>query len=193
MRPLVFLGVALLAGVVAGTGVCGQPEGENLLAPMPAGFKVGASNRQPRQLLVEYVPAGETVQDWSRMITTQILFGVRKADPDALAGNMAGGWTRACPGGDARKVHAGAENGYAVSIWMFLCPQNPATGKPETMWMKVISGADSLYGVQYAYRSEATEAIVPPTMAYLKRVMVCDTRSAESKCPDLGGNSTGKP
>ena len=144
-------------------------------------------------LFVEYVPVGETVQDWSRMVTHQILFGVHKADPDSLPRNMAAGWIASCPGGGAQKVHAGVERGYAVSIWMFLCPLNPATQRPENAWMKVISGDDSLYAVQYAHRSEATPAIVPPTMAYLQRIALCDTRKVEAKCPDMGDGSARKP
>ena len=154
---------------------------------MPKGFKVGAAGRRPNSQLVEYVPTGETVEAWSRLITQQIFYGARAMDPDALPNSMTGGWSRACPGGAARKVHAGVENSYPVSIWMFLCPLNPATRKPESMWIKVISGADSLYSVQYAYRSAATAEMVSPTMSYLKSVTVCDTRRGDAKCPEVGG------
>ncbi len=187
MRLGSFFAAVLLAGTLTQPASAQPLQAENLLVPMPKGFKVGAAGRRPNAQIVEYVPADETVESWSRMVTQQIFYGARGIDPDALPNSMTGGWAQACPGGTARKVHAGAENSYPVSIWMFLCPLNPATQKPENMWIKVISGADSLYSVQYAYRSAATAEMVPPTMSYLKSVTVCDTRRTDAKCPEVSG------
>lgn len=156
---------------------------ENLLAPMPNGFKVGYSTRQGGQFIAELVPQAESVQDWSQMVTEQIVFGARNVDPDMLPQGIAANWPKACPGGEARKLAATTENGFPVSLWQFVCPLNPASGKPETMWMKVISGADSLYSVQYAYRKPAAADLIPPTLAYLKRVVACDTRRPDRPCP----------
>ena len=69
-----------------------------------------------------------------------------------------------------------AQGGYGafVSEWVI-----------DKATLKVISGQDSLYQVQYAYRRLATNEMIPPTMAYLKRVAVCDTRRADRACPKV--------
>lgn len=121
------------------------------------------------------------------MLTEQVVYGVKSIDPDTLPNTMSAGWRAACPGGEARKIHQGLEGAYPVSIWMFLCPRNPAIRAPENMWMKIISGQDKLYAVQLAHRRDATPDIVMATMKVLRSVTVCDDR----KTP--GGCAPGKP
>lgn len=158
---------------------------ENILLPQPDGFKVGSHGRQAQMEATEYVPTGETVEDWSRMITEQIFFGRRNVDPDDLPNFMAKSWGAVCPGGVAERTGRTSENGYPVATWQFRCPMNPQTHKPETMWMKVISGADALYSVQYAYRRAPSDDLAGPATAYLNRVKVCDTRDPAHPCPAL--------
>ena len=173
----------LLALALAAVAPAAAIEGENLLAPMPDDFKVGYHDANDSEAMAEYVPDAETVDNWSRMVTVQIFHKLKGADADVFAGNLAKGWRGACPGGDGRKLTSGVENGYAFSLWAFECPLNPETGKPETMWLKATSGADSLYGVQYAYRSAANEARAAAALSYLKAVSVCDKRHIERPCP----------
>lgn len=177
--------LSALAFLPAKTALAGPLSGENMLAPLPKGFKVGASSHPKGMLIVEYVPRDETVQNWSRIVTQQIVFGASKADPDALPRSMAPGWAGSCPGGSSRKILGQVEGGYPISIWMFLCPLNPATRRPESMWMKMISGADSLYSVQYAFKEAASPELILPAMAYLRSVTVCDTRREDAKCPTV--------
>ena len=157
---------------------------ENLLTPLPDGFRIGFHEANARQSIAEYVPKDETVDDWSRMVTVQIFYGVKNFDPDAFAGNLGKKWASACPGGGARKITAGVENGYPFSLWMVDCPLNPQTRKPETMWLKAMSGADALYSVQYAYRRAPDKELIGPAMDYLKRISVCDARRADRPCPE---------
>jgi hypothetical protein len=176
-------GAILAVGALLAAAPSPNPKGEFLVTPIPEGFKLGAMDRTPKLQVTEYIPVGETVENWSRIVTEMINQGVPNADPDGLPTVMSKGWTQKCPGGSARKVVGNVENGYRASIWMFLCPSAPGTNKPESMWIKVISGSDRLYSVQYAYRSPPTREMLAPTMGYLKGVFVCDTRRADRPCP----------
>lgn len=160
-------------------------EDENILMPLAEGFKVGSRGRQGQLDGTEYVPAGETVQDWSRMITLQIFHGQRSVDPDNLPNAIARSWAQACPGGVGERTGRTTENGYAVANWAFHCPMNLQTHKPENMWTKVISGEDALYSVQYAYRRALADDLAGPALGYLKSVTVCDTRGSAHPCPSL--------
>jgi hypothetical protein len=156
---------------------------ETLLTPLPTGFKVGFSTEKGRMTMQEFVPAGETVDAWSSMVTVQVFHGMTNADPDGFAGALGERWKSACPDGSAQKLQSGVENKYPYSLWMFTCPLNPGTRQPENMWQKVIRGADSLYSVQYAYRREVTKELIVPAMEYLRKVAVCDNRHADRACP----------
>jgi hypothetical protein len=158
-------------------------QNENLLAPLPSGFKIGFATERGRMTMSEFVPTSDTVDAWSSMITVQIFHGMANADPDAFANALASRWKSACAGGDAQKIRSGMENGYPVSLWMFACPLNPGTKQPENMWLKVISGSDSLYSVQYGYRRALDKDLIGPAMDYLRQVAVCDTRRADRPCP----------
>ena len=180
MFKKLFLVVALLAAVlVGGPALAGKLTGENLLTPLPSGFKLGFSQGGD---FMEYVPEGETVRDWSQMLTVSVYRG-KSLDPDEYSKNLAAGWSKACPGGEATKVTSGTENHYAFALWLYACPLNPETGKPETMTMKSIRGADSFYIVQYAHRKAADQTTVTPEAKYLRGVMVCDTRKSDRQCP----------
>jgi len=146
------------------------PQGENLVVDIPQEFQLGDQGQQgPGADIAEYIPKGETVDDWSRMITVQVFHNLKAFDPNRF--------------GEALK--SGRENGYAFSLWLYTCPLNPKTGKPETLFDEVISGADSLYSVQYALRSALKPDLMPPITAYLSGVRVCDSRLPDRPCPTM--------
>ena len=158
-------------------------ENENLISPMPNGFKIGYSSNQGQMMVSEFVPNSETVDNWSTMITVQVFHGLGKVPADDFAGRILSLWKPACPGGDGTKIKSDIENGYSFSLWLLTCPLNPKTAKPENMWLKVIQGRDSLYAVQYAYRKELVKELIGPATNYLKGAMVCDTRLMDRVCP----------
>ena len=171
---------ALVIGLSAGQASAGL-DAENVLTPLPSGFKIGAQGRTATGSMSEYIPQAETVQDWSTMVTVMIMH--IKTAPDQFATGMFENVKGGCPGIQTQKVTEGTENGYAFSLWLADCPLNPATGKPESFFMKVVAGNDALYNVQYAYRQDMTKALMVPAMTYLKQVKVCDTRDASHPCP----------
>ncbi len=153
------------------------------LTGMPPGAPALHKDNFGRITMSLYVPKEETVDDWSRMITVQMFHGMKSDNPDTLAMALGKWWKTICPDGDAQKNKGGAENGYSFSIWMFTCSLNPQTKKPENMWLKVISGEDALYSVQYTHRRELSKEIIEQAREYLRYVVVCDTRRADRPCP----------
>ena len=174
---------ATLVASLSCSGAHAQLRDENLLVLVPHEFKQGWQGGNGSMNMTEFVPVAESVDEWSRMITQQVFHGRTNDPPDGLPTAMGAGWKAGCPGGSSRKLSQDAENGYPSAIWVFTCPRNPQTGKPENAWIKVISGSDSLYSVQYAVRRDATDDITRAALAYLQRVSACDTRRADRPCP----------
>ena len=169
--------------LLAGSGPAPALENENLLAPLPAGFKIGHQTRKGQAIMSEFIPAAETVENWSRMVTVQIFLGRADLEPGAFASRLAEAWKTACPGGKAKQQTQGVDGAYPTSLWLYVCPRLAATGKPETMWLKAIRGRDSFYAVQYAARGGDGPELAADAISYLRSVKACDTRWRDAACP----------
>ncbi len=156
--------------------------GENFFAPLPDGFKMGAQNGQGRMAQMEFVPAAETVTDWTVMVTVTTVKGQTPVTPEAFSQGMAGGFQRVCAHGEGHKTGEGAINGYGYTEWMLTCDLNPQTGKPEFLVMRTFQGADAFFNVQYAFRAVPTDDRVSQASAYLATLWACDTRLPDRPC-----------
>ena len=141
--------VFMVLVALTGTAVAG----ELLSGHGQAGFKLGYAATNAEQSIREFVPAGESVQDWSRMITDQRFTDRAKVfRPEAFAAVVAKGLRAGCPGGKAGKIVRFKIAGHAAARMRADCPRNPATGKPETFIMLVIAGSRDLHSRQVAWR-----------------------------------------
>jgi len=183
MRHAGWLALVTVVALASGSAVADSLKDENLLVGMPDGFVVGDQDRDGQMDMAEWIPKGETLDEWSRMVTIQIAHALGGVEPEALPESIAEGWTSACPHSAVTKILSAEENGYPMTVWSFACPLNPATGKPENMWIKTISGRDALYSVQYAYRHVLDDTLEKPALSYLAAVKVCDTRRSDRACP----------
>lgn len=175
--------LALLLAAAA-TAASGQAvtDGENLVFAPPQDFRVGYTSSHDNRVMTEYVPAGQSVDDWAQMVTVQIFHGAT-VEPAGFLQKVGSLYMGDCPGTSAKGIFTGQSNGYVVSMLLLRCPNNPKTGKPETTAFRVIKGRDALYSVQHAWRALASDQEVEVAMHALGTVTVCDTRRAEHACP----------
>lgn len=158
-------------------------ENENLLAFLPVGFKVDYQAEQGNQSITEMVPEGESVEEWTTMVTVQLYLGETNTTPQQAQETLTASWFAACENSETYPVAEGVENGYNFVLWQLYCPVNPATQKVEYTYLKAIEGNDSFYLVQVAFRYVPTEADITQWMNYLREVRVCDSRLPEQACP----------
>jgi hypothetical protein len=153
----------------------GAQEGERLVWPAAHGFVVGHHQETPQASIEEQVPKGETVENWTRMIT-RISRG--PIDPMQFAVRMAASWRQACTGAKASDPVAGPR-GVDIRID---CPRNPQTGKPETMFQRTVAGGGRLYILQVAFRSVPGAEQAAWARAQLDRATLCRADSKEATC-----------
>jgi hypothetical protein len=167
-------------------GALGQSliDAENLLFSPPKDFKIGYQATRDKQLITEWVPAAETVEDWTQMLTVQIFRGAT-VDAATFLQVVGKRYMNDCPGTTAKGIFTGQVNGYVVSMLLLKCPKNPGTGRPETTAFRVIKGKDALYSVQRAWRAVPSDQEVDDVMHALGKVTVCDTRAPEHPCPSF--------
>lgn len=156
---------------------------ESLTAPPLPGFVVGYSAANAEQSIREEVPQGETVQAWTRMITTQKFAGVaERLTPADYLGIVAEALPRSCPGGKTTPVGTLTVLGRSAARIRADCPLLAATGKPETFFMLAIAGASDMHVKQVAFRrlpSRADEAFVAE---FLSGVRLCGGTGRQTGC-----------
>jgi hypothetical protein len=101
MRAVVFCLAAVLSFASAPSHA--QLKGENLLVALPQGFKVGFQDSRNGMNMQEWVPANETVQNWTEMVTVQVFLKRSDLDPVQFLATMAQQWAGRLQGqhGDA--------------------------------------------------------------------------------------------
>ena len=124
---------------------------------MPANFAAVSESTRDTFYIREAVLKGETVKQWSQMITITGAKGQAEADtfsPQGLAGVIAGGFKRACPdsfvaqGLGATKF--GAHEAYAAVAG---CGKVGADGHSETALIIAVKGSSDAYTIQWAERT----------------------------------------
>jgi hypothetical protein len=179
-RIACFLTLILVASTAA--PALAEPIGETLIVGPPPGYKIALRDNKNGQTTTEWVPAAETVNDWSEMVTVQI-FHELNTTPNSFMFNVERHWRAACPNAeDVEPIAKGLENGYPAQVWILHCPHNPSTNRPETTWFKAIQGNESFYVVQKAFKFSPNHEQVNRWIAYLKSMTVCDSRMKEHAC-----------
>jgi hypothetical protein len=182
---LLLTGAALLAAMAIPARA--QLVNENFLVPLPPGYKIDFRDKKKNMLMTEMVPVGETVSNWTEMVTVQIFYDFA-ATPDQFRERLQVLWAGSCPGAKFSTLSSEAQNGYPAILWVQKCFLNGATGKPEHTWFKAIKGKDASYLIQKAFKFEPSEAQIALWVGYLKGTSVCDSRVPERACPPVKQN-----
>jgi hypothetical protein len=188
MRCFLIGSIFFLLSVVS-AGAQGEHVGENLIAGLPSEYELGYQQETDHVKMSEFIPKGESVEQWSEMITIQLFDPANKNAEfyerlDSLV-------KQACEDGSTHVTPTTEENGYPVKVFQMYCPTNLKTGMGEVTFIKTIEGKDKFYVVQKAWRTEKySEDDIPLTeedfgrwIRYLKAVYVCDSRAEDRKCP----------
>jgi len=123
---------------------------EALERPAVPGFVAGYEVAKNGNYIQEQVPAGENVEKWTRMVTTQRFAGVAEAtSANGFLQLMIDGLASGCPG--ATVVYR-RPSGKTAQMRVD-CPTNPKTGLPETFFAKAMAGSTDMHVAQVAFRS----------------------------------------
>jgi len=175
-----FLAVLILSATPAFTQ---QMKGENLLLSVPDGYVTGFTDGDKKVRIVEFVPNGQSVQNWREMLTLHIFFGGIDASPSQYAKRFVAGYSKNCGEGTGRIIRQGRERGYRFAFFTAICGLNPKTGQPEWLLAKGIEGRDSFYLVQKAWKYTPSAAEINTWSRYLGGVNLCDNRRKKAPCP----------
>ncbi len=174
-----------IAAALAGLGLVSAAAtaaigGEFLLLPIMPGFVLGSSN--PNGQMREYIPQGEAIARWTRIITVQQLGYRPGLTPERFLDRWSTGFSRTCPGaviGAVTPAPLGDHPGVSVRID---CPRNPQTGLPETVIGRTVMGDDQLHMVQAAARRTFTAADARWAASVVSGAALCAATTREPRC-----------
>jgi len=152
-------------------------------APLPE-LEIGHQLAGQGSLIVERIPAGETVERWTRMVLVQRFAGViaRGGTLDEWHGHFMQGIEGACPGfrgGPPTRLRIG---GRAAMEFRVDCPRNPATGLPESFFLRAVAGRADLHVAQIAFRSIPNPADTAWAIQHLASVTLCTRQNRTPIC-----------
>jgi len=152
---------------------------ERLAMPAVPGFESFTQKAQSGTI-DERVAKGETLDQWTRMITLITLY--RNLDPKDYAPSFEAGVLRACPGATARPRTASRIGSHPAIDGRVDCPRNPSTGLPETFLYRVGNDGTQLHMVQVAFRSVPGPADLAWAQARIDSAVLCAPGSHAPGC-----------
>lgn len=161
------------------------PPSEALNRPANPGFVMGYTAENRGVMIEEWVPKGETVENWNKMVTFQRLENFKSLGNTAFsaANSVATLMIRTCSSATSTAINMPALDGMSIAEFSTYCPLNSATGKPETTFFKFIAGERDIHVAQVAFRRVARGGDRKWAHAFLGSVKLC---SAENVQPDCG-------
>jgi hypothetical protein len=131
---------------------------------IPASFVTAHENTQDNFYIREAVPKGETVNQWTQMITvtgSQGMAGAANFTPQKLAASIALGFKKACPESfavkDLGETKFGEHDAY-LAVAGCGKVNSSADGHSEMALVAAVKGASDAYTIQWAERSAPAAA-----------------------------------
>lgn len=179
-RYLSHLAALLLA--VSASSVAAASAGERLVSPALPNFVVGHSASKYAKSIREEIPRGETMENWTKRITTQWFKGLAtRVSPAKYASNVMDGLPRACPGATASPVETMTLGGWEAARFKVTCPKGTG-GQPESFILLAIAGKRDMHVKQVAFRGQATAEDFLWGRKFLDGVVLCRAKSTAPAC-----------
>lgn len=175
--------IATIAALLLLSGASPPLAGEHLATATLPDFVEGYAAANAAQSIREEIPVGETVEGWTRMVTTQRFAGLAdRATPADYLANVAAALPGNCPDGRTTPIAARTVSGRKGAMMQADCPFLAATGKPETFIMLALPGTHDLHVRQVAFRRVPTKADLAWAETVLAGVRVCSAASRVAGC-----------
>ncbi|MDZ7685146.1 MAG: hypothetical protein U5O39_09205 [Gammaproteobacteria bacterium] len=177
---------------LSGCASVGPPSSsERLLAEPPAQWQrvYQFNNRKTR--LSEFVPAGQTAEQWEIKLTLESHTDLAEIDPIELIEAEIERLQENCTFVQHFNLFSGLENGYPSSARLALCGESRPVEKGEVRLMKAIQANDYMYLLNVTRRIppfEISSPAIPEQEVgwwadYLSNVRVCDPARESHPCP----------
>lgn len=176
---------------LAGAASAQQGGGEQLFLIPPKDWTIGYHDLKAGIDLTEMMPAGQTLSNWTEMLTVELIQGKPTMDVPTLLNLRLDAIHEGCDEVGAGPIQTRVENGYDSGIRAIGCPRSKRYGKGELSLFKVIMGRNRTYVVSRAWSGPAYAKDKPPVnakmtedwLAFMDKVLICDSSDRTHPCP----------
>lgn len=192
MKTLIQAAAALF--VLAVTIAQAEPaRNENLLVSVPDGWEMVTDEKNDHGMLSEFVPKGETAQNWTRMITIQVFHNIPdEVTPKSYLNKMIEAAKEAVQEGTftVEDLKIEDDSNYPTAAIQWFAGQVKSTDKGEITLIRAIRGQDAFYLIQMAWRQpvfKKTEDVTVPRkqidegIEFLRKASVADSSKNDSE------------
>ncbi len=164
---------------------------ERLLMKPPEGWERVYQFNNDKTRLTEFVPPGETADEWNIKLSVEAHADLTDNDPLDLIMAEVERLRESCRFIQHYNLFSGLENGYPTSVRLTVCGENRAIRMGEITLMKAIQASDFIYLLRLNRRVPMFEETSPDVQQdevgiwsnYLSRVSVCDSANPDHPCP----------
>lgn len=199
------LAAGSMGGALLALAVLPALADEKLFVGIPPDWSKARQQDQPDRSIVEYLPPGQTVQNWTEMVTIQKFRGT---DVDLLTylEKLIEKFGAGCQAARQMGPRVGEENGYKAAVAYMECRgPDPATAEPgvtlkaiEFMAVKAIQGRDGLNLVERAWHGDdpaqhpLNRSTASDWVSVVRDAELCDMENLMQTCRSIGrtGNLT---
>lgn len=175
--------IAAWGPLLAFTTAMALPTEDRVIAPDLDLWVIGYEAHSATQAIREEVPEGESVKDWTRMVTTQRFAGLASlTTPENYVANIARSIERKCPGAKVGPNQSLDVNGRAAVRIMIDCPVLAETGKRETFVLEATTGTFDMLVKQVAFRGAHTDADMAWANRFLDALAYCAGGTTLNAC-----------
>lgn len=159
---------AITVPVLFSLAACATPtsqfEGLTFDAAIMQDFVVGHEAERPGERITEFVPKGETVENWTQMITI-LTYDIRKRSVSIEFQGLKEQYEKDCGKIGFSEPVIRNENGYQTTLFRLACDKSAKDGTGEYTYFKILEGQSNLFVVQRAWRGNLPDPETRPISA----------------------------
>ena len=167
-----------------------EADEEQLLFAEPPGWHEVFAEREENLSTTEYVPEGQSDNDWEEMLTVQVLLETPDADPDQLLSSVVNHLSGECDAYAAQPIELGGTGDYPTLGLMSMCGDLKYSDGGEFILIRGIAGKENFYLLQKSWRTPKFDLRDEPPvdlkqrkfwLGYLAYLRICSPERGD--CP----------
>ena len=179
--------------MAAGDHAVGQGgNGEFFMASIPDGWLALPRATKAQQTSAEWLPQGQTVENWTDMITVQVFPGWAEGDVSTFLEGLAEIYKQNCEVSGATPLLKDQVNGFLTGFRLINCTRDLTRNSGEVSLFRALIGKNAAYLIQRVFRVPEFEIGAKPVtdeamvQAYgsISSIGACQLKSQQYTCAD---------
>ncbi|MEH6629386.1 MAG: hypothetical protein V7776_01085 [Halopseudomonas aestusnigri] len=179
--------------IAAGDHAVGQGgNGEFFMASIPDGWQALPRATKAQQTSAEWLPQGQTVENWTDMITVQVFPGWAEGDVSVFLDELADIYKQNCEVSGATPPLKDKVNGFLTGFRLINCTRDLTRNSGEVSLFRALIGKNAAYLIQRVFRvpefeigaKPVTDEIMVKAYGSISSVGACQLNSKQYTCAD---------